>query len=99
MAANKGQLVLMGCIAVGAIVFAVQPWTLFSKPAEEGADAAVEATVEAPTEVTPEPEAPTETESEATEAPEEERDPDASPTPTLPPANLYNINANDYYTQ
>ena len=110
MTVNKGQAVLLGALAVGGVVLFLQPWKLGEDPA---ADQAVVAAAEAGGEEAPETtEAPQATEApEVTEAPEATEgesvpeegeegngDPEASPTPTGPPANLLDISPEDYTT-
>ncbi len=102
MAANKGQVALLGALAVGAIVLFLEPWKLKEDPA---AVQTVAATAETAGEETPQAteapevtEAPEATEGEAVpeEGGEENGDPEASPTPTGPPANLNEIGKDDY---
>ncbi len=97
--ANKGQLILMGGILVGSLVFVAHPWTWFQKPEADpetvvGAPADIEQDDVQPTaEVTP-----TETAAPADEE-VQEQDPNATPTPTPPPTDIHEIDKNSFMDQ
>ena len=96
MTVNKGQVALLGALAVGAIVLFLEPWNLKEDPAtEQAVTAATETAGEETAQATEAPEA-TEGEEVPEEGGEENGNPEASPTPTGPPANLNEIGKDDY---